>query len=75
MSDKDLSIAAMKLPPKKRAKLAEQLLDSLDEQGQQRVDRAWAREVERRIDAYDSGAARSKPLDAVLRKLKGRTRR
>lgn len=75
MSDKELRTAAMKLSPKKRAQLAERLLDSLNPEDQRRIDRAWAREAESRIDSYDAGKTRSKPLDVVLRKLKGRTKR
>ena len=68
MSHNEVRTAALKLPPKRRAKLAEQLLDSLGEQNQKKIDAAWAREVEARIDSYEQGKSRSKPLEQVLRK-------
>ncbi|MET0502840.1 MAG: addiction module protein, partial [Candidatus Binatia bacterium] len=42
---------ALSLPPRSRAKLAEQLLESLDDPKQKEIDRLWADEVEDRIDA------------------------
>lgn len=44
---------ALSLPPRSRAKLAEQLLESLDDPKQKEIDRFWADEVEDRIDAYE----------------------
>jgi putative addiction module component (TIGR02574 family) len=46
---------ALLLPPRSRAKLAEQLLESLDDPKQKEIDRLWADEVENRIDAYERG--------------------
>ena len=44
---------ALSLPAKSRARLAERLLESLDDPKQKEIDRLWAEEVEDRIDAYE----------------------
>lgn len=62
--------AALSLPPKSRAKLAEQLLVSLDDPQQEEFDRLWANEVEDRIDAYERGGLKTIPWREVLRHLK-----
>jgi putative addiction module component (TIGR02574 family) len=75
MSDRKLNLEALKLSPRRRAKLAERLLASLDDDAQRSIDVAWAKEAESRIDSLDKGTARSKPLSRVLRGLKQRARR
>jgi putative addiction module component (TIGR02574 family) len=66
---------ALSLPPRSRAKLAEQLLESLDDPKQKEIDRLWADEVEDRIDAYARGELRAIPGQEVFRRLKPRKKR
>ena len=66
---------ALLLPPRSRAKLAEQLLESLDDPKQKEIDRLWADEVEDRIDAYERGELRAIPGQEVFRRLKPRKKR
>jgi len=54
---------ALTLPPESRAKLAEQLLASLDGPDQATIDAAWAQEVEKSIDAFDGGKTSAHPID------------
>jgi len=61
---------ALSLPPKSRAKLAEKLLESLDDPRQKEIDRLWAEEAEGRIDAYERGALKAIPGKEVFRRLK-----
>jgi putative addiction module component (TIGR02574 family) len=49
--------AALSLTDHERAEIATRLLESLDEVEQDDVDEAWAREIERRCAALDSGDA------------------
>ncbi|MBW7908118.1 MAG: addiction module protein [Kiritimatiellae bacterium] len=63
---------ALALPPVERASLIEGLISSFDPEGRAAIDRAWAREAEMRIEAYDSGKARAKPLKSVLRRVNNR---
>ncbi|HYC91815.1 MAG TPA: addiction module protein [Thermoanaerobaculia bacterium] len=55
-SEKFLS-AALALPEHDRAEIAAKLLESLDQPEHPDVDEAWAREIERRCAALDSGDA------------------
>lgn len=49
--------AALGLSDHERAEIAARLLESLDDVEQDDVDEAWAREIERRCAALDSGEA------------------
>lgn len=66
---------ALSLPPKARAKLAEELLESLDDPNQKEIDRRWADEAEDRIDAYERGEIKTIPGQEVFRRLKPRKKR
>lgn len=66
---------ALSLPPRSRAKLAEQLLESLDDPKQKEIDRLWATEVEDRIDAYERGELKAIPGKEVFRRLKPRKKK
>ena len=48
---------ALELSEHERAEVAARLLESLDEGEHDDVDEAWAREIERRCAALDSGEA------------------
>ena len=63
---------ALSLPPKSRARLAEKLLESLDDPKQKEIDRLWAEEAEDRIDAYERGDLKAIPGKEVFRRLKPR---
>jgi putative addiction module component (TIGR02574 family) len=47
----------LRLPQHDRAEIAARLLESLDDVDREGVDEAWAREIERRCAALDSGEA------------------
>jgi putative addiction module component (TIGR02574 family) len=74
MSSKEIVAAAMKLPKKTRARIAEQLWHSVNGMSQSEVDAAWAEEAERRIDDLDSGKVKAKPLSVVMSQLRRRRR-
>lgn len=61
---------ALSLPPRSRARLADKLLESLNEPRQREIDRLWAEEGEDRIDAYEKGGLKTIPWREVLRHLK-----
>ena len=67
MSDsaKSLLERALALPSAERARVAEQLLSSLD-QPDAEIDQAWANEVESRLRAYRDGKLKSVPVEALL---------
>lgn len=66
---------ALSLPPKSRVKLAEKLLESLDDPRQKEIDRLWAEEAEDRVDAYERGDFKAVPGKEVFRRLKPRKKR
>lgn len=60
--------AALQLPRSERARLAERLIASLDEDSE--VEQAWAEEIERRVAELRSGAVETIPGEQVFAELK-----
>jgi putative addiction module component (TIGR02574 family) len=63
-----LQAAVLSLPEAERARLAERLLASLEEDPQ--VEAAWRGEVRDRLDAYRQGALSAVSADDVLSKAR-----
>lgn len=61
----DLSRQARALPPEDRALLAEELLASLQDDGEQEVDAAWDTEIARRLAQVKNGTATLIPAEEV----------
>lgn len=69
---KKLTEEIRKLSPEDRAELME-ILQGLDtSEPDPGVEKAWAEEAERRIDAYERGETTAAPLDDVLARLRTR---
>jgi len=62
--------AALKLPEKERARVAKELIASLDEQWEEAVEEAWAAEVERRRLAVAQGRERLVPWEQVKNEVR-----
>lgn len=62
----------LQLPTHVRARLAEFLIASLDEDAG--VERSWHTEVARRVAELDAGTGRTRPLAEILRELRSATR-
>jgi putative addiction module component (TIGR02574 family) len=60
----ELEAELLKLSKPERARLAEQLISSLDEDSE--IDEAWAAEIDRRIAQVENGAIRLIPATEVL---------
>jgi putative addiction module component (TIGR02574 family) len=60
----------MKLPLEERARLAERLVASLDEDAE--LETAWIAEVRRRDEELVSGAAEAIPLEDALTSIRAR---
>lgn len=54
----ELSARAKTLSAKDRARLAEELLESLDQEPEAEVEAAWDREIERRVAEVESGSVK-----------------
>jgi len=66
----DILDRALGLPAADKARIADELLASLD-QADESIDTLWRKEVEDRIAAYKSGALKSVSLEEVLAKYRG----
>ena len=70
MPPEDVLVAALKLPDRERARLAAEILASLDGAPDADAEAAWAVEVERRAAEVESGAAKLEPWDDVLARVR-----
>ena len=59
MSSETITSAALSLPPDSRFELAETLLHSLEPAENKAVIKAWAREITRRIAAFERGGMKT----------------
>jgi putative addiction module component (TIGR02574 family) len=57
----------MKLSPKERARLADQIISSLD-QPDEKIDVLWRKEVENRVKAYQEGKIKTVTLKEAMAK-------
>ncbi|MFZ2450555.1 MAG: addiction module protein [Methylovulum miyakonense] len=58
------------LPPDDRAKLAEFLLESLQEQINTGIEQDWEREITRRVSAFEAGEIATIPAQTVFDEAK-----
>ena len=70
---RDILDQALHLPVRQRARVAHELLTSLDggpAEDAAEVERSWAAEVRKRLAKVDAGKAKSAPWSKVKRELK-----
>ena len=72
MSIDELEDAALQLDPKDRARLAERLLDSLEQLSAEENARLWAEEAQRRSDALDAGFLSKRAAEEVFHDARSR---
>jgi putative addiction module component (TIGR02574 family) len=65
---------ALKLSPRERARLAERLISSLDDEADPDAERLWVREAERRLDELRAAAVKGRPARSVFRKARSMLR-
>jgi putative addiction module component (TIGR02574 family) len=68
----ELFQSAMALPESVRAELAERLWESLADESREEAADAWAEELCRRLDRYQSGEAETRSGSEVLQNLRSR---
>ncbi len=66
---KDILRKAMELDAADRADLAAELIASLDEEADEDVEIAWAKEIERRIAAIEAGTTTLSPWSDVKQRI------
>lgn len=69
----EIEAAAMHLSASERARLAQRLLASLDEDSE--IEQAWAEEIDRRLDEYERGGVRAVPGDEAFASARARLSR
>jgi putative addiction module component (TIGR02574 family) len=60
---------ALKLSPETRAKLAAELIASLDGPADPDAATAWDKEIERRVDALEAGTEKLESWESVKRRI------
>ena len=65
---------ALELPVSSRVLLAEQLLQSLDQPDQQRLETLWAAEIDRRLGCFERGETKTIAGEEVFRRIRARIR-
>jgi putative addiction module component (TIGR02574 family) len=68
--NEELVQRARALPPEDRARLAEELLASLSEDGDSELEAAWDEEIRQRIAEIESGTARLIPAEEVFAEIR-----
>jgi putative addiction module component (TIGR02574 family) len=63
---------ALNLPLNERAQIAATLLQSLDQPSDAETEKAWADEIQRRIQEIDDGRVTLIPWDQVMRSMRSR---
>jgi putative addiction module component (TIGR02574 family) len=69
-----LAAKALALPPEDRARLAEQLISSLEQETDADAETLWLREAERRLDQLESGVSTSLAAEQVIEKARSALR-
>jgi putative addiction module component (TIGR02574 family) len=71
---RQLESRALKLPAHARARLAERLISSLDDQIDPDAEKLWVAEAERRLEELRSGTVKGRRAEAVFRKARSTLR-
>jgi putative addiction module component (TIGR02574 family) len=72
MSNEDVFSSALSLPPSQRARLAHELLQSLDEGDEATAEHAWLNEMLKRAEDLEKDAPRAEEWSGVRVRLNGR---
>jgi len=69
---KELEKEALRLPSHERARLAEHLIGSLDEEEDPEAERLWVEEAERRYQEYKKGKVSARPAKTVFKEARSK---
>jgi DNA polymerase III gamma/tau subunit len=72
MTIDELESEALRLDPRLRARLAQKLLDSLEQLSDAENERLWAEEALRRYQELDAGTASARSAEDVFRDARSR---
>ena len=68
----------LELPPRSRVRLAERIIESIDDYAAPELEATWDDEIERRVGEIESGAEKGIPAQEVMKEARralGETRR
>jgi putative addiction module component (TIGR02574 family) len=71
---RELESQALKLPRRERARLAQRLISSLEQEVDADAERLWLAEAERRLAELKSGKVAAIPVDKVMKKARSALR-
>jgi putative addiction module component (TIGR02574 family) len=71
---REVESRALRLPRRERARLAQRLISSLDQEVDADVDKLWLQEAERRLGELKSGKVPGIPAEKVVRKARSTLR-
>ena len=71
---RNLESKALKLSRRERARLAQCLISSLDQQVDGNVEKLWVEEAERRLDELKSGKVAGIPAEKVIKRARSALR-
>ena len=71
---RELESKALKLSPRKRARLAQRLISSLEREVDADAEKLWRQEAERRLGEIKSGNVAGIPAEKVIRKARSSLR-
>jgi len=74
MSIEEIEAEALKLDPRARARLAERLLESLENLSSEENERLWAEEAERRDADWDDAPDAARSANDVFREARAKLR-
>ena len=71
---RDLESKVLKLSPRERARLAQRLISSLDQEVDADAEKLWLQEAERRLGELKSGKVTGIPADKIVKKARSTLR-
>ncbi len=60
----------LELPPRSRVRLAEKIMESIDDYATRKLEAAWDDEIERRVKEIHSGAEKGIPAEEVMKEAR-----
>jgi putative addiction module component (TIGR02574 family) len=61
---------ALELPPRSRVRLAERIMESVDDYAAPELEAAWDDEIDRRVKEIQSGAEKGIPAERVMKEAR-----
>jgi putative addiction module component (TIGR02574 family) len=66
MTLRALEKEVLELPPRSRVRLAERIMESIDDYADPKLEKAWSDEIERRVKEIQSGTEKGIPAADVM---------